>query len=189
MWLVAPWGPPGTSKNPSKIYLHFDASFYSILGSISARYWSLFCSNFAPRLLLDTHLYQKYRCSRNPLKTNEKSMFLTSRRLRIYQLFDHFWYQWTHFFGHPFWHRFGFYLGSILAPFGLLLAPQNRYKIGFGNQVAVTNFPRPSQEVPRPLQGPPRWPQEASETLPRPPKRTPRGLKDLLRWAPRSWLS
>ena len=51
------------------------------MGAILEPCWPHFCSMFGLRSLLDTHLYQKRRCSRKPLKTNEKSTFLTPRRL------------------------------------------------------------------------------------------------------------
>ena len=67
-------------QNRSKNSSYFWIEFWSIFGPILVPFWLHFCSIFGLGSLLDTHLYQKRGFSRNLLKTNEKSRFVTPRR-------------------------------------------------------------------------------------------------------------
>ena len=136
-WLPA--AMKGCSKAGAKRIVSMGAQFWQcqseLLGSILVRFWYLFCSNFGPRSLLDTHLHQKHRCSRKPLKTHEKSLFSNSRRLRIYNCFKSFLVSMNSFFltsvltsiWPPFWLCFD----SILAPFGGYVGPLAPFRAAF----------------------------------------------------------
>ena len=135
--------------------------------------WLHFCSIFGLRSLLDTHLYQKRGFSRNPLKTNEKSTFLTPRRLEhrpkiaprrlqevIFLLVN-----------------FHLDVGLILVPFwlpkclplGTLLA----LKIVQKNDPKMDCLKGRSKIAPRAPKTPPRRPPDPPRRAPGPPKRLP----------------
>ena len=141
-----------------------------------------FCSTFGLGSLLDTHLYQKRGCSRKPLKTNEKSTFLTPRRLGnrpkiaprrlqevTFSLLN------LHLFFllifAPFWLPKCLPLGTLFAP---KIAQKNNQK-----SKCPKSRPKITQFRPKTAQDRPKRLQEASKRAPRSPKSTPRGLKNI----------
>ena len=151
-------------------------------------FWLHFCSTFGLRSLLDTHLYLKRGCSRKPLKTIEKSIFLTPRRLgnrpkiaprRLQEVTVSLLN--FHLFFYRFLLRFGSQNASLWAP---CLLPKPLQKIMFKkikcpkSRPKTTQFrPKTAQDRPKKLQEALRGSQEASKRLPRSSKSTPKRLQ------------
>ena len=143
-------------------------------------FWLHLCSIFGLRSLLDTHLYQKRGFSRKPLKTNEKSIFLTPKRLGnrpkiaprrlqevTFSLLN------LHLFFLSifvlFWLPKCIPLGTLFAP---KIAPKNYKKSKCSkSRPKTTHFrPKTAQDRPKRLQ-------EAPKRVLRSPKSTLRGFK------------
>ena len=145
-------------------------------------FWLSFCSMFGLGSLLDTHLYQKRGFSRNPLKTNEKSIFLTPRRLGNRPQIAPRRLQEVTF---SLLNLHLFFL-SIFAPFGLpkcllwgtlfapKIAPKNHQK-----SKCPKSRPKTTQFRPKTAQDRPKRLQEAPKRVPRSPKSTLRGFKNI----------
>ena len=140
-----------------------------------------FCSIFGLGSLLNTHLDQKRGFSRKPLKTNEKSIFLTPRRIGNQPEIAPRRLQEVTF---SLLNLHLFFL-SIYSPFGLpkclpldtLFAPKIVSKNHKKNQVPQKS---PQDHTISPQDGP-RSPQEAPRGSQEPPKRLPRSSKSTLR--------
>jgi hypothetical protein len=158
--------------------------FRSVLGAMLEPFSLPFCSIFGLRSLLDTHLYQKRGRSRKPLKTNEKSTFLTSIRLgnrpqiaprRLQEVICSLL-------------NLHLDLGSIFAPFwlpkclplGTLFAPKIDPKNHQKSKCPKVG-PRPPNFAPRSSQEAPRDSQESPKKPKKHPKRLQKHQKELLR--------
>ena len=116
-------GSKTASKSIKKSIIFLDR-FLIRFGTHFGAMLAPFCSIFGLRSLLDTHLYQKCRCSRKALRTNEKTIFLTPRRIGnrskiaprrlqevTFSLLN------LHLFFYSFLFRFGSQNASLWAPF------------------------------------------------------------------------
>ena len=173
---VAPRPLQNRSKNPS----YFWIDFWSVLGPMLVPFWLHVCSIFGLRSLLDTHLYQKRGFSRNPLKTNEKSIFLTPRRLGnrskiaprrlqevTFSLLNLHLFFWSIFA--PFWLPKCLPLGTLFAP---KIAQKNNQR-----SKCPKSRPKTTQFRPKTSQDRPKRLQEAPKRVPRSPKRTKEASK------------
>ena len=145
-------------------------------------FWVYVCSMFGLRSLLNTHLYQKRGLSRKALKTNEKSILLTPRRLgnrakiaprRLQEVTFSLLNLHLFFLSilAPFWLPKCLPLGILFAP---KIAPKNHKK-----SKCPKSRPKTTQFRPKTAQDRPKRLQEAPKRVPRSPKSTPRGFKNI----------
>ena len=174
---VAPRPLQNRWKNPS----YFWIDVWSVLGPILVPFWLPFCSMFGSESLLHTNLHQKCRCSRNRLKTIEKSICLTPRRLGnrpqiaprrlqevTFSLLNLHLFCWSTVA--PFWLPKCLPLGTFFAP---QIAPKNNQKLKCSK-----SRPKTTQFRLKTAQDRPKRPQESPNRAPRSPKSTLRGFKN-----------
>ena len=128
-------------------------------------------SQVRSKMAIDAIFFEKRDFSRNLIKTNEKSLFLTPRGdpkrpknspRRSQDGLEELLFRCLIL--SSILVRFGSHFGAILAPFWQPLGSQNRTKFGF----KFEDRPKRPQETPKRPQEAPRRPQEA-------PKRHPKG--------------
>ena len=152
---------------------------------------ALFGTQFVPKSILDTYLFQKRRFLLNGTKTNEKSTNMTLHRLPKRSKIDPRASQERLFFVFV----FDFVFGTILVPFwlpkclplgtlfGAKIDPKNDQKLNFKKD-RPKSAPRRPKSSPGTPQDAPRAPQDAPKRLPRRPRDAPRSPQDAPRCPP-----